>query len=221
MIKNKFRFYIFLFLFLGTVLYAHNDTFVFAVLKYDGGGDWYNGLTGVRHLLLYTQQNTDLKVNLKEKVVSLLDDDLFLYPFLYINGHGNITLNSEEQDRLKMYLENGGFLFCNDDYGLDKFLRRELKKIFPDKDLSEVPFSNPIYHSYFDFDEGLPKIHKHEGGAPKGYGLFVDNKLVLYYDYDADIADGWEEQWVHHDPWKIRESALKMGVNILYYALLY
>jgi hypothetical protein len=195
--------------------------FQFAILKYGGGGDWYTGQTGVRNLLLYCQRNTDLKLSLREKVVTLLDDDLFQYPFLYVNGHGNMFFNDREVIRLRTYLENGGFLFVNDCFGLDPAFRRELKKVFPDKDLVEVPLSYPVYHCFYNMTAGPPKVHKHEGGPPVGYGLFLDGRMVLYYDYDSDISDGWEEQWVHNDPPEVREMALKMGVNIIYFSMLY
>ncbi len=195
--------------------------FIFAVLKYEGGGDWYNGLTGVRNLLKEISERTSLRVYPKEKIITLNDENLFLYPFIYINGHGNIRFSSEEVIRLRRYLYNGGFLFCNDDYGLDVSLREEMKKVFPDKSFIEVPFSHPIYHSYYNFSDGVPKIHEHYPGPPKGYGIFLNNRLVVFYDYNADIGDGWEKEEVHHDPLEKRESAIKMGINIIYYAMMY
>lgn len=195
--------------------------FVFAVVKYGGGGDWYNGLTGVRNLLRKIEERTSLKVYPREKIVTLTDDDLFLYPFIYINGHGNIRFTEEEVIRLRRYLYNGGFLFCNDDYGLDVYLRREIKKVFPDKEFVEVPFSHPIYHTYCNFPQGIPKIHEHYPGPPKGYGIFLNNRLVVFYAYNSDIGDGWEKEEVHHDPPEKREAAIKMGINIIYYALMY
>ncbi len=195
--------------------------FVFAMVKYGGGGDWYNGLTGVRNLLRKIEERTSLKVYPREKIVTLTDDDLFLYPFIYINGHGNIRFTEEEVIRLRRYLYNGGFLFCNDDYGLDVYLRREIKKVFPDKEFVEVPFSHPIYHTYYNFPQGIPKIHEHYPGPPKGYGIFLNNRLVVFYAYNSDIGDGWEKEEVHHDPPEKREAAIKMGINIIYYALMY
>jgi len=195
--------------------------FIFAVLKYEGGGDWYNGLTGVRNLLKEISERTSLRVYPKEKIITLNDENLFLYPFIYINGHGNIRFSSEEVIRLRRYLYNGGFLFCNDDYGLDVSLREEMKKVFPDKSFIEVPFSHPIYHSYYNFSDGVPKIHEHYPGPPKGYGIFLNNRLVVFYDYNADIGDGWEKEEVHHDPLEKRELATKMGINIIYYAMMY
>jgi len=201
-------------------LYSDYD-FVFAVLKYEGGGDWYSCIPSVRNFLNEASKRINLKISLKEKVVSLSDADLFLYPFIFINGHGNIKFNEEEILKLRKYLYNGGFVFCNDDYGLDVHLRREMKKVFPDKEFVEVPFSHPIYHCYYDFPDGIPKIHEHYPGPPKGYGIFLNNRLAVFYAYNSDIGDGWDKPEVHNDPPELREKAIKMGINILYYALMY
>jgi len=195
--------------------------FVFAVVKYGGGGDWYNGLTGVRHFIQEVKKRTGVNISPKEKIVSLSDDDLFLYPFIYINGHGNIKLTDEELKKLRTYLQNGGFLFCNDDYGLKDSFIREMKKVFPDKELIPVPFTHPIYHIYFNFPEGLPKIHEHDPGPAQGLGLFYQNRLVVFFAFNSDIGDGWEKEYVFHDPEEARESAIRMGINIIYYSLLY
>lgn len=220
----KFLKFSFILFFVATnFLYGANPykdvDFIFAVVKYGGGGDWYNGLSGVRNFLRYLNKWTDIKAAPVEKVVSIMDEDLFLYPFIYINGHGNIIFLPEEVSRLRTYLQSGGFLFCNDDYGLDKNLRREMKKVFPDKEFVEVPFNHPIYHCYYSFPQGLPKIHEHNNKPPKGYGIFVGGRLVVFYDYEADIADGWEEEKVFNDPAEKREAALKMGINIVYYSM--
>lgn len=201
-------------------IYSDYD-FVFAVVKYGGGGDWYNGLTGVKNLIKHIKKRTDIRISPKEKIISLLDDDLFLYPFIYINGHGNIKLSDEEVKRLKRYLENGGFLFCNDDYGLDKAFKREMKKVFPDKDMEEVPFSHAVYHTFYNFPEGMPKVHEHYPGPAKGLGIFYQNRLIVLFAYNADIGDGWEKAGVFNDPEKVREQAIRMGINIVFYSLLY
>ena len=151
----------------------------------------------------------------------MLDDDLFLYPFIYINGHGNIKLSDEEVTRLRRYLTSGGFLFCNDDYGLDKALTREMKKVLPDKDFVEVPFSHKIYNVLYNLPKGMPKVHEHYPGPAKGLGLFYQNRLVVLFAYNADIGDGWEKPKVFNDPENIREQAIRMGINIVYYSLLY
>jgi hypothetical protein len=199
--------------------YADRSHITIAALKYGGGGDWYDSLRSIRNFCLFVQKNTTLKISVKEKVVSLLDDDLYLYPFLYINGHGNITFSDKEVERLRSYLQNGGFLFINDDYGLDPYIRREMKKVFPNQSFRELPVSHPIYNSPFTFPDGLPKIHQHDGSTPKGLGLFYEDRLVVFYAFEADIGDGWEEEWVHNDPIEARMAAMKMGVNILVYAL--
>ncbi len=218
-------FFLFVYLFFfqtnGTSdIYTDHD-FVFAVVKYGGGGDWYNGLTGVRNFISHVKQRTDISIAPKEKIVSILDDDLFLYPFIYVNGHGNIKLSDEEVKRLRRYLQNGGFLFCNDDYGLKDSFIREMKKVFPDKELKEIPFTHPIYHTFFDFPDGLPKIHEHEPGPSKGMGLFYQNRLVIFFAHNSDIGDGWEKQNVFNDPKEKREKAIRMGINIVYYSLIY
>lgn len=198
---------------------ADPDEVVFSVLKYGGGGDWYNGISGVRNFIVAFRQITGIPIAPRERVVTLLDDRLFEQPFLFLNGHGNIVLSDAEARRLRLYLENGGFLFCNDDYGLDPHLRRELKKVFPDKELVEVPYDHPIYHCWFSFPDGLPKIHEHDAKPPQGFGIFLNGRLTLFYAYESDIADGWEEEWVHGDPAELREQAVRMGVNILICAL--
>ncbi|MBN1899263.1 MAG: DUF4159 domain-containing protein [Spirochaetes bacterium] len=192
---------------------------MFTIVQYGGGGDWYNGITGVKNLLHQMEKRCSVKIYPREKIVKLTDDDLFLYPFLFINGHGNIRLTDEEVVRLRQFLYNGGFLFCNDDYGLDTHLRREIKKVFPDKEFVTVPFDHPIYSCFYKFTNGLPKIHEHYPGPPKGLGIFINNRLVLFYAYNADIADGWEKQQVHHDSLQKRELAIQMGINIIYFAL--
>ncbi|MDD5066934.1 MAG: DUF4159 domain-containing protein [bacterium] len=195
--------------------------FVFAVLKYGGGGDWYSILPAVKNLVSYVKKNTDLNIAPDQKTVSITDDDFFLYPFILVNGHENIRFTQEEAGRLKKYLTNGGFLFCNDDYGLFDAFKREIKKVFPDRDFVEVPFSHPVYHVKYDFPDGLPKVHEHFQGPSKGLGIFYENRLVVFYAYNSDIGDGWEKEEVYHDSLDKREASLKMGVNIIYYSLMY
>lgn len=221
--KGLFLFIIFiLFLPFSLSADAYGDyDFIFAVLKYKGGGDWYNGIAGVRNLIKIVKKRTKINIAPKEKVVSLLDDDLFLYPFIYINGHGNIKLSSEEIARLKRYLTNGGFLFCNDDYGLEKSFKREMKKVFPDRNFIDLPFSHPVFHVFYDFKKGMPKIHEHYPGPAKAQGIIYQNKLVVLFAYNADIGDGWEKKKVFNDPPEKRESAIRMGINIIYYSLMY
>jgi len=148
-----------------------------------------------------------------------MDQDLWNYPYLYLTGHGSIRFTEAESKRLKEYLERGGFLHADDNFGLDEYFRPEIKRIFPESDLVEIPFDHDIYNIYYDFPEGLPKIHEHHGGPPKGYGLYIDGRLAVFYSYNTDLGDGWEDPEVHNDPEEKRESALRMGVNIILYAL--
>jgi len=193
--------------------------FTLAVVKFQGGGDWYSCINAVRNLLRFTGRETPLTVSLKEKIVRLTDDDLFLYPFIFINGHGDLFFDAAETKRLRLYLSQGGFLFCNDDYGLDTFFRKEMKKVFPELDFIELPASHDIYHCRYSFPEGLMKVHEHYKGPPHGYGLFYEGRMVCYYTFNSDIADGWEKESVHNDPESVRTKALQMGVNVIYYAL--
>jgi hypothetical protein len=198
---------------------AFADTpFVIARLKYGGGGDWYVSRTAIPNLLSEVGRRLGIEVSPREKVVTLQDKDLFEYPLLYITGHGNIKFTDSEARRLRRYLEGGGFLLVNDSYGLDKHFRREIKKVFPDKDLVEIPRDHEIYRAFYNLD-GLPKIHEHDGLPAKGYGIFLKGRLVLFYAFSSDIGDGWESPEVHGDPPALRELAFRMGVNIVAYVL--
>jgi hypothetical protein len=190
-------------------------------IKYDGGGDWYGNKTTLRNLLQFMSQELDIKTTLSEKTSSILDKSFFNYPTAYLAGHGNIKLSDEEAQRLRTYLISGGFLFADDDYGMDKSFRREMKKVFPELNFVELPFSHPIYKVYFNFPNGLPKIHEHDGGPPRGFGLIYEDRLVVFYTFNTDISDGCEDSEIHNDPPEKRQAALQMGVNILLYSLLY
>ena len=190
-----------------------------ARVKYNGGGDWYNDPDVLPNLAKYINKHTNLKVEPREYVVSFDNPDLFKFPFLYLTGHGNIKLSDDEIKNLRKYLENGGFLYVDDDYGLDKYFRREIKKVFPDKKLVELPFSNPIYHVFYNFEKGLPKIHEHYKGPPHGYGIIIKGRVALFYTYNTNISDGWTPR--HNDPPVKREEAFKMGTNIVLYSLIY
>jgi hypothetical protein len=192
-------------------------SFVLARLKYAGGGDWYNDPDLLPNLAGEINRRTNIRCEEKEAVVSLMDDQLFYYPFLFITGHGNISFSDEEVKRLRLYLKNGGFLYADDDYGMDESFRREIKKVFPENELLELPFDHPIYHIVYNFQNGLPKIHEHYPGAPKGLGIFYNNRLVVFYTYNSNISDGWTE--AHNDPAATRETAFQMGVNIVAYTL--
>jgi len=196
-----------------------DSRFTPARLHYSGGGDWYGNEASWSNLLTGLAQRTSIACARKEAVVTLKSNNIFYYPFVTLTGHGNVTFSDDEAERLKRYLTGGGFLWVDDDFGLDEHLRPALKKVFPGNDLVELPFSHPIYHSLYDFKDGLPKIHEHHGGAPHGYGLFHQGRLVLFYSYNTDIGDGLEDPEVHNDPPAKREAALRMGINVVVYAL--
>lgn len=193
--------------------------FQIARLKYNGGGDWYNDPSAEINLLNFLQSNTSLKVKADYKFVDISSDEIFSYPFLFMTGHGNIVFSNNEANRLRKYLENGGFLYVDDDYGLDKTLRREMKKVFPDKDFTELPFSHSIYNIFYNFPSGPPKTHKHDENPAQGFGIFIEERLAVYYTYESNPSDGWADSEVHNDPENKREEALKFGANIVLYAL--
>ncbi len=190
-------------------------------IKYGGGGDWYGNRTTFVNLFKFIRQHTNIRTAEKEITHSPVDPDFFKYPIAYIAGHGNIKFTDAEIARLRTYLANGGFLWADDDYGMDKYFRREMKRVFPDARWVELPFDHPIYHIVFNFPNGLPKIHKHAGGPPHGYGLFYEGRMVAFYSFNTDISDGCEDPQIHGDPEEIRLQALKMGTNIIAYALMY
>ncbi len=187
-------------------------------LKYRGGGDWYNDPSIIPNLTQEINKRTEVRVNTSEVILSLSDEELFRYPFLFITGHGNIKFSDDEVKILRTFLSNGGFLYADDDYGMDEAFRREIKRVFPDKELVEIPYDHSLYHSFYDLD-ALPKIHKHDGGPPKGFGIFDKGRMVLFYTYETNISDGWADPEVHMDPPEKREEALRMGINIFLYAL--
>jgi len=187
--------------------------FQIARLKYGGGGDWYNDPELIPNLCQEVNRRTSIQMSIDEAQVSLLDEKLYQYPFLFMTGHGNVSFTDEEVVRLRHYLEAGGFLYADDDYGMDESFRREMKKVFPNSELVELPFDHPIYHSFYDFFEGPPKIHEHYEGPPRGYGIFVGGRLVVFYTYNSNVSDGWTDRY--NDPPEKREQALRMGVNII------
>jgi hypothetical protein len=201
-------------------LAQEGSTIAVARVQYQGGGDWYSDEESLTELLAYARQHTLLDVGPQEEVVELTSDKVFSYPYLYLTGHGNVTFSPAEADRLRRYLLRGGFLHVDDNYGLDEYIREELKKVFPEKELVEVPFDHPVYHTRYDFPDGLPKIHEHDGERPQGYGLFDDSgRLMVFYTHETDLGDGWEPASVHNNPPEKRQAALRMGVNILTYAM--
>lgn len=188
-------------------------------LKYNGGGDWYNDPSAEINLLKYLQKNTNLTVKAEYKFVDISSDEIFSYPFLFMTGHGNIVFSDSEAKRLRKFLENGGFLYIDDDYGLDKAFRREIKKVFPDNELIELPYSHDIYNILYDFSSGPPKTHKHEEIPAQGFGIFIEGRLAVYYTYESNPSDGWADAEVHNNPEDKREEALKFGANVILYAL--
>jgi hypothetical protein len=217
---NKILIVILLFL-ISLPLAAQNESkFKIARLKYNGGSDWYNGQTEEINLLKFIAQNTTIKTDPVYEFVDLTSGNIFAYPFLFMTGHGNIVFSDDEAKKLKTYLENGGFLYVDDDYGLDKAFRREIKKVFPDKELTELPFSYGLYHCFYDFPKGPPKTHEHNGKPPQGFGIFVDGRLCLYYTYESNPSDGWDDTEVHNDPQEKREEALKFGTNLVVWSLM-
>ena len=187
-------------------------------LHYDGGGDWYANPSSLPNLLAAIRSRTRLRVAAEEKVVTLSDDDLWNVPYLYMTGHGNVRWSDRDLTTLRRYLQQGGFLHADDNYGMDASIRRELARLFPDQPLVEVPLDHPIYHLVYDFPKGMPKIHVHDGKPAQGFGIFLDGRLVVFYSYQSDLGDGWEDPQVHHDPQEKREAALRMGVNLFAYA---
>lgn len=186
-----------------------------AILEYNGGGDWYANPTALPNLIDFSNEHNNTKIDPKPAVVKPNSLDIFNYPLIFITGHGNIIFDEDEITNLRNYLTSGGFVHISDNYGMDKFVRREFKKIFPALEFKEVPFNHPIYHQNFDFIKGVPKIHEHDGKPPQGFGLFYQGQLVCFYDYESDLSDGWESQQVHNDPPEVRVKALQLGANII------
>ena len=190
-----------------------------ARVKYTGGGDWYNDPSIIPNLARELNQKTTVRVKEDQVIVSLNEETLFRYPFLFLTGHGNIVLTDKEVEHLRRHLTHGGFLYADDDYGMDEYFRREMKKVFPDKEFVEVPYNHSLYHILFDFPTGPPKIHKHDGKPPKGYALFHEGRMIVYYTFESNVSDGWADPNVHKDPENKREEAFQMGINIFLYAL--
>jgi len=196
---------------------AQNQAVKIALLKYNGGGDWYANPTSLPNLITYCNANLKTNINPEPATIEIGTPELFNYPFAHITGHGNIIFSESEANNLRIYLEGGGFLHVDDNYGIDEFFRREIKKVFPEKELVELPPNHPIFHQKYKFNEGLPKIHEHDNKPPQAFGLFIGERMVCLYTHEADLGDGWEDADVHNDPAEVREKALKMGANIIQY----
>ena len=209
--------YVFLcLLFIQPMLHAQTSLSL-AVLKYNGGGDYYANPTALPNLITYCNNTLGTKISKDVPYVEAGSKDLFLYPFIHMTGHGNVVFSKEEAANIRMYLEAGGFLHIDDNYGMDQFIRIELKKVFPNQELIELPSSHPIFKQKYSFN-GLPKIHEHDGKRAQAFGLFSNGRLVCLYTYETDLSDGWEDQSVHNDPNNKRQEALQMGANIISYA---
>ena len=195
------------------------QSFSIARVHYSGGGDWYSNPSSLPNLLNYVNENTPISIYPEEVRIKLTDDNANQYPYLYLTGHGNIRLTESEVIALRSILMNGGFLHADDNYGMDASFRREIKRVFPNKDLIHLPHDHPVFHIYYSLPKGLPKVHEHDNKPPQALALFEDKRMILLYTYESDLGDGWEDASVHQDSWPVREAALKMGVNIIYFAL--
>jgi hypothetical protein len=211
-------------LFLSLFIYATSSvaqSYQIGLLKYSGGGDWYANLeTSLPNLIKFCNTNLKTTINPEQAIVEVGSAEIFNYPFIHMTGHGNVVFSNQEADNLRSYLAGGGFLHVSDNYGMDKFIRTELKKVFPELELVELPYSHPIYHQAYNFDKGLPKVHEHDNKAPQGFGLIYKGRLVCFYDAECDLGDGWESAEIHKDSPEAREKALKMGANIISYVFL-
>ncbi|HRH61809.1 MAG TPA: DUF4159 domain-containing protein [Bacteroidia bacterium] len=195
-------------------------SFQIALLKYNGGGDWYANLeTSLPNLIKFCNDNLKTNIHPEQATVEVGSSEIFNYPFVHLTGHGNVVFSPAEVENLRNYLIGGGFLHISDNYGMDKFIRPQMKKVFPELDFVELPFNHPIYHQRFDFNNGPPKIHEHDGTTAQGFGLVYEGRLVCFYDYECDLGDGWENYEVHKDSQEARSKALKMGANLVQYAL--
>jgi hypothetical protein len=188
-----------------------------AKLKYQGGGDWYANKTALPNLIEFCNRELNMTIAAEEDIVETGSRDIFLYPYVYMTGHGNVVFTDADASNLRKYLTGGGFLHIDDNYGLDKFIRIELKKVFPELELVDLPYDHPIYHQKFDFPKGIPKIHEHDGKPAQGLGLIYQGRLVVYYSFECDLGNGWEDQRIHNDPEEKRLQALRMGANIISY----
>jgi hypothetical protein len=206
-----------LLIFLPALVFPQKTSVKIAVMKYGGGGDWYSNPTSVPNLIAFCNENLKTDIDPECGVVEPGSVDLFNYAYVDLTGHGNVAFSEAEVTNLRTYLEAGGFLQISDNYGIDPFIRREMKKVFPELDFIELPFNHPIYHQKYPFPNGLPKIHEHNGKPAQGFGLIFKGRLICFYNYECDLGDGWEDRSVHNDPEDVRQKALQMGANIISY----
>jgi hypothetical protein len=201
-------------------LIAQRNFTKIGLLKYSGGGDWYANPTSLPNLIAFCNKELGTSMNPDADEIEPGSKEIFNYPFIHATGHGNIIFSSSEIENLRQYLKGGGFIHFDDNYGMDIYVRAQIKKLFPDQEMIEIPFNHPIYHQKYNFANGVPKIHEHDGKPPKAYGIFYKGKLVLMYTYETDLGDGWEDPEVHKDPPEIRLKALQMGANIIQYVFM-
>ena len=211
---------IILFLFLTTSFIGQSHSFKIGILKYNGGGDWYANPTALKNLIQFCNTNLNTNIDPMYDEIEVGNLSIFQYPWVHLTGHGNVVFSPKEANNLRNYLISGGFLHISDNYGLDPFIRKEMKKVFPEIDFVELPLNHEIYETPYAFKNGLPKIHEHDDNSPLGLGLIYQGRLVCFYDFECDLGDGWEDEEVHNDSEEIRTKALKMGANILSYALM-
>ncbi|WP_438988839.1 DUF4159 domain-containing protein [Polaribacter sp.] len=208
---------IFIFLFFSIISICTNAQDV-AILKYNGGGDWYSNPTAIPNLVQFANTNIKTSISKNPQTVAVGSEDIFNFPMLFMTGHGNVFFTDNEAENLRNYLISGGFLHISDNYGLDKFIRNEMKKVFPKQAFKEIPSNHSIYNQTFKFPNGIPKIHEHDKKPAQGFGIFYEGRLVVFYDYETDLSDGWEDEIIHNNPKNVREKALKMGANIIEFA---
>lgn len=204
----------------GSMADAQNYTYKIAKLKYRGGGDWYANPTSLPNLIAFTNEQLGTSIDPQEAIVDIASPEIFRYPFVHMTGHGNVVFARADAENLRRYLIGGGFLHVDDNYGMDKYIRAEFKKIFPESDWVELPYTHPIYQQKFKFKSGLPKIHEHDGQPAQGFGIFHEGRLVVFYSYETDLGNGWEDPEIHKNPAALRLQALQMGANILQYVFL-
>ncbi|HLP10732.1 MAG TPA: DUF4159 domain-containing protein [Flavobacteriales bacterium] len=218
--RRKLIIYSLLILPLLAMSFSPVATVQFAVLKYKGGGDYYANPTSMPNLIEYCNKNLKMNINTEVPFVDADSKDIYNYPFIHMTGHGNVVFSASDAENLRNYCLAGGFLHIDDNYGMDKFVRKEIEKIFPGEKLVELPFNHPIYHAKYDFPKGVPKVHEHDNKPPQGFAIIKEGRVVLFYTYEADLGDGWEDAVVHKDSEETRIKALKMGANLIYYALM-
>ncbi|MCA0362629.1 MAG: DUF4159 domain-containing protein [Bacteroidetes bacterium] len=208
----------FIFLLGINFVFAQNNSLKIAKLKYNGGGDWYANKTALPNLISFCNKNLKTNIFPEEDIIEAGDKKIFQYPFIHMTGHGNVVFSDQETKNLRNYLLAGGFLHIDDNYGLNNFIRREMKKVFPEHEFVELPFSHPVYHQKYNFTKGLPKVHEHDNKPPQGFGIVHEGRLVCFFSYECDLGNGWEDQSMYNDPESVRQEALKMGANLIQFA---